>query len=535
MAKNRVTREQYVNHKTKIEGLIKGKKGYNNKPSSDKYITKVRTKIYNKKIRDVEVIFFTTGSLSPDINRSESADIDVDGHSTKIKYVNYDIDSFWDMVDKLEANKNFNDYVKGKSLVFNVSGPRKFIEHEKDMSYTLSINVRDLYNSVLKFLKDDKSNINSLTHKNVRDYLGNKDKKNNYNNGIIKTVKDKNDGKYFYAYHMGMVLLGENLKIKNDKEFIVESPSFVNGAQSLGSIMSIESADEIHEDAEVNVRIVSFDADSSQTKLLSDKIVLRTNSANPITWEMKYAFDNNQKYIAQLLARKGYLYDYRKYDSTKRAGIATAVKNRAKQSIENNSWDKQESLLPRKNIIKPHDLSRAIYIVENSDSITPYNKPDSFKYETNFDDDSIYANSFYLIEDSKKTTRPYKEYLYPLSILNMMESRIAQEFPKNATESFKSKSITIKAGSAKTMKYFLTVYFYKLKGIKNAVSLVEYVDGKTHDEIKEDIKEFLSKFRDGLYDGKSELPNFKIIFKKICDDSKTVGIAKGFNWDITKW
>ena len=79
------------------------------------------------------------------------------------------------------------------------------------------------------------------------------------------------------------------------------------------------------------------------------------------------------------------------------------------------------------------------------------------------------------------------------------------------------------------------VYFYNLKKIKSASDLVEHIDEISSEELKEEIRIFIVKFRDGLYNGTSDLTNFKTIFNKIKLNSKTVSLAKTFDWKLLKW
>ena len=109
-----------------------------------------------------------------------------------------------------------------------------------DLRYVL-VNVVDLY----EIYKEAAAKNYELFQENIREYLGTQ----GINNGIIRTLKDKNDRENFFYYNNGITIICENCDKLKDYEkdhkniygFKLKNPQIVNGCQTVNSIAEVLS------------------------------------------------------------------------------------------------------------------------------------------------------------------------------------------------------------------------------------------------------------------------------------------------------
>lgn len=158
-----------------------------------------------------------------------------------------------------------------------------------ELRYIL-INVFDIY----KIYKDAVKKNYEIFEANVREYLGTK----GINNGIIKTLKSKDDRENFFYYNNGITIICEKLETlrsgkisgsDNSYGVKLKNPQIVNGCQTVNSIaevLSYYSEDDIKKEFEksfVLVKIFQFDEKTKSDKpKLDTNIVKYTNSQNGI-------------------------------------------------------------------------------------------------------------------------------------------------------------------------------------------------------------------------------------------------------------
>ncbi|WHP39133.1 MAG: AIPR family protein [Mollicutes bacterium] len=165
----------------------------------------------------------------------------------------------------------------------------------------------DLKAFVQKFIdkSGETNSIDSLTNSNARDFLG----FNENNKKIEKTITTENFEENHF-YHMGIIIICENFVFDKKKlKLKITSPSFANGAQTIGTIMSV-SDDKCKGDTKFIVRIIKTKSVKNED-LLTKKIVLFSNSQTNITEDMKYGFDEDQQKLFCLLAKYGFFYKNR--------------------------------------------------------------------------------------------------------------------------------------------------------------------------------------------------------------------------------
>lgn len=153
--------------------------------------------------------------------------------------------------DKYLAGRDINVFVKevGQSTLIewyeNLQNPI-LVTDEFELPYEQGILVEgDKWKSILTnvsgiTLKEWFTNYgDKLFSANHRDYLGSRNSDKNINNGIKNTAKDKPEN--FWVYNNGISIITNNVTPdKENKKIKVSGISIINGAQTTGSIGSVE-------------------------------------------------------------------------------------------------------------------------------------------------------------------------------------------------------------------------------------------------------------------------------------------------------
>ena len=119
-----------------------------------------------------------------------------------------------------------------KEIMLNV---KKTIKLEKIITIPQIEGVQESYigiiplSELMKLILDDKENriIKNLFYSNVRDFQGD----TTINREIIKTIKNRDDSKYFGLYHNGITIVARTLK-KTGDSITLENFQIVNGCQT---------------------------------------------------------------------------------------------------------------------------------------------------------------------------------------------------------------------------------------------------------------------------------------------------------------
>ena len=108
---------------------------------------------------------------------------------------------------------------------------------------------------------------------NVRQYLG---KKTTVNKSVAESIKNKDEHKFFPAFHNGVTILCRQLKTTADK-IKISGYAVVNGCQSITSLF--EQKEHVTSDLRILTKIIEVEPDSDLAKKITD----HTNNQNGIT------------------------------------------------------------------------------------------------------------------------------------------------------------------------------------------------------------------------------------------------------------
>lgn len=128
----------------------------------------------------------------------------------------------------------------------------------------------------------------SLFDRNVRLGLG----RSRINRELTETVRQPGEHQLFPAYHNGMTMLTEKLKVQST-QLILDGVSVVNGCQSLLALHRDRA--KISPDLRVLVKVVQVGTQSD----LSDKITYRANNQNPVDIRDQRSTDAIQRDLQQ--------------------------------------------------------------------------------------------------------------------------------------------------------------------------------------------------------------------------------------------
>lgn len=206
-------------------------------------------------------------------------------------------------------------------------------------AYYIVTPITELYEMINKATNEDYS----IFEKNIREYLG----KNAINNGIIETLKSKEERKNFLYYNNGITIIcdavetGRQNPKTNKRELPLINPQIINGCQTVNSIVKVLenlSKSEIeneYKDVYVMLKVlVITDKESFENKNFYYNVVKYTNKQNAIS---EKAFAANIEIFYSL-----------KREFEKR-GFLLIVKASDKYSYKNFSKEKEKELLIKAN------------------------------------------------------------------------------------------------------------------------------------------------------------------------------------------
>lgn len=159
-------------------------------------------------------------------------------------------------------------------------------------------------------------NKNSIFTKNVRFYLGKKDK---INKGVIQTALE-HPNRFFY-YNGGLTITCKGYKFNEDKNKLrLEFPQVINGAQTIRSIVEAyknkkvaigkSKADDHFEKLKVLLRVIrTYEEENSD---IAKYIPKYNNSQNKVLERDFRANDKVQQEIQKKLAEEGYFYEIKR-------------------------------------------------------------------------------------------------------------------------------------------------------------------------------------------------------------------------------
>lgn len=510
---------QSIRHK-----MIDFLKDINNVQHKDINLSKAATLVHQGKVKEIDLFIFTTKTFTRNIdygvNNKFDENIKINENSIKTSTFYFDKNGFFEMAHYLKTNKVFDENIKGRSLDFELK-EGNYIEHLPNEGYTVKVNARELYEKVYSIIQS-KHQLVALTHKNVRDFLGTKkdDKEDleDISSGIIKTLTSDDEGRDLYAYHMGMVVLCEDMIIKNNKLTVV-SPSFVNGAQSLGSLINIVDINKINKEATFTIRFVKTQLTSKKSKEFADKIVIRTNSSNPITWQMKYAFDPKQSFIARLFEERGYFYNYRAAEKEQKENLKLEVKEISGLFHFSETQDISKFSIGKD--VLPDDIAAAIYVVDFNEEERykiPRSQKNKFRYSSNLSKD------YYKIFYKNGELRSFLDYFLPYATHKLFLKSMEDIFTNGTAVIDPSKKLfKLTFNEARKIQWLLFVDFLDKNKISSVDSLLKTWNNfsNKYDDLKKMIRTYLKDIAEDFEDSSSK----RTTVKKRLIDKKVTNLA----------
>lgn len=267
--------------------------------------------------------FFVTNEYhSPDIDGLFDKDYSLPGIEASVYAKYYDLSDIKSLYygDRFTNKVNFYTIMptRQKATSLDVRPDNYDMPWMIDLRYVM-INVAELY----RIYKEAAKKNYVLFEENIREYLGTQ----GINNGIIKTLKDKNDRENFFYYNNGITIIceycetlgvdklpAEYKKRKYNYGFKLTNPQIVNGCQTINSIAEVlshydeKSVYSEFEKVYVLVKIFVFDETTKRSKAGLDKNIVRfTNSQNAISDK---AFASKKNYFLNIqseFVKRGYL------------------------------------------------------------------------------------------------------------------------------------------------------------------------------------------------------------------------------------
>lgn len=472
--------------------------------------------IFSKKIKRISVYYFTFRPIKPESHKEIERTEYVKNIFVEYKY--FDNYTFEKMFDDIWQNQNYNLNVKGREgcLKFNNKEIIKHNSINSVSSITVVSGLSHLAEFIEQFVDKKAQNIDELTNENVRDFLN--IPKNKKNNSMESTFVSENEYKNNYLYHMGIVITCTDLKILKNNLLKIKSPSFVNGAQTMGIIWKNWNNPNVKKDTNFLVKIIKTN-DFELTK----KIILFSNSQTNIKEEMKYGFDNRQKEIFNLLANYGYFYDYRGMRKKKKKEWKQRIKNKARAYDFKNLFS--VVLKADKTKITPSKLGQALYVIEKPDEYGKiYNSLKLLRYSSSNNYHDSYNKTFFKQIGEKIVIKGAIEYLVPFAIVETIEAN-KEIFQKNTITDLKEKKILLTENDIKKLRFFLSGLFVKMILEKNRENknIYEIVMNLLEKQtFKIEIKEFIKSFKKALENNSN--PELTKLFN---DSSSLVAVAKG--------
>lgn len=254
-------------------------------------ITEVRELIDSEEIDSIEILYIHNCAESENV-RSE---LETCADYLKNSFSNKDIDITYKELGRKNIEKLYISLSQQILVIDNIELPTEFNQTISGDGWTSYIGVvggQWLYDLYQRYNDE-------LFSANYRGFMGLKRKKINK---AIKFTAEKSP-KDFFVYNNGISLLTTKF---NESENKIEGISIINGAQTTGSIGSIQNTSGL-EHIEVMCRII-VSSDSEKVK----SIVKYNNTQNHITTWDHYANSPEQKLLVEEFKNFGYEYSLKR-------------------------------------------------------------------------------------------------------------------------------------------------------------------------------------------------------------------------------
>ena len=174
-------------------------------------------------------------------------------------------------------------------------------------SFSTTVNANWLHDLFVKYKTD-------LFSANIRDYLGSRKSDKNINNGIKETAKKEPEK--FWVYNNGVTAIVNNFKIDKNNSYIeIDGIAIVNGAQTIGSLGSLEHVPD--KTAKVPIRFIK-----ANSKELISNIIRYNNRQNKISAADFRSIDN----IQRRLKKEFEIFEKITYKGARRGGAEDKIK-----------------------------------------------------------------------------------------------------------------------------------------------------------------------------------------------------------------
>jgi bifunctional DNA-binding transcriptional regulator/antitoxin component of YhaV-PrlF toxin-antitoxin module len=178
---------------------------------------------------------------------------------------------------------------------------KKFIEYTSENLDSIVFST-ELENIISWF--DSRSEIKKYIQKNVRGYLGEKNK------SVNKKIQEsyKYDPTYFWFKHNGIIFFVDHYTLSdNEEKIILNNPQIVNGAQTINAIFGV--FDE-RKNAEVLIRVVKLPYDRKKSYETGLKIIEALNSQTEVKPSDLRSNDEQQVKLENLVSNMNNNYRY---------------------------------------------------------------------------------------------------------------------------------------------------------------------------------------------------------------------------------
>lgn len=254
----------------------------------------------NKNDEDFHIYlyFYTTKSL-----KTISSDINIlfenfnnEQHSLSIEAKIFDVNEIMSIYngERYEENINFEYSIHtiGKRKTIIDLKPENHDRENNVPTLYAAVNVYDLYKM---FVASEIRGYN-LFDKNIREYLGIKNKKGQVNKGIKDTLSDEQERSRFFYYNNGITIICDDYQVNDKKsncEIKLVQPQIVNGCQTVNTIAQVlaeyvekydeKSASIDFKHCSILVKIFTVKKQDEKERDIYEKIVKYTNTQTGIT------------------------------------------------------------------------------------------------------------------------------------------------------------------------------------------------------------------------------------------------------------
>jgi len=238
-----------------------------------------------------------------------------------------------DIAKQLQSTKPINDSIalSGKAVIENFDFKRVLVG---------KINVTEISDLM-------KKHGDSLLEKNIRKFLG--INKNRVNQGIEKTLLDKNKRKNFYFFNNGITMLcskfSHNALMNENWQLKIENLQIINGGQTSKTIFHVvsENPNIDFSSATVLLRLYEVSENDEDANTLTTDITIATNSQTPVDLRDLRANDEKQRNLAIAVKELGYEYITKKGTGSSLSASQTIPSSVAAESIFS-TWKKKPHL-----------------------------------------------------------------------------------------------------------------------------------------------------------------------------------------------